>query len=354
MCPAQPADRWDSRHARLDTVDIVTPDAATVGGTSNPFAIETPDQTALFYANGNWLTFYDNGNTLVYKASSTGTTWPSGSGSVVPFGTIPGMSSGPGTNDTGEAGYTFAVTVNGNYVYYVVTSTDNSSSSASVKPGNYFFYNWGTVGSSGIITWANGWAQAQSLCSGPTSTPCSIYSGGQPAITLSTFNGNTYLYAAIPTVAKSGGSCTALDLICWNIQLWETQLTPTTPPAPSTWVLAPQEIPASVPANEPGASSVNIKLLPLTASGTLDGIALVDWIGNDVSVPSVRGLQPTQRKLHRLERERHSPSCGTRTCAPRRALPDRWVTAARARTTTCSMASSPTWWPTATRYTSQE
>ncbi len=72
-----------------------------MGGTTNPFAIETPDQTALFYANGNWLAFYDNGTQLVYKASATGVTWPNTSPLSVPDGLVPGALGTLGTTTVG-------------------------------------------------------------------------------------------------------------------------------------------------------------------------------------------------------------------------------------------------------------
>ncbi len=108
-------------------------------------------------------------------------------------------------------------------------------------------------------------------------------------MTISSYNGNFYFYTAIPTLA-GGGSCNAV--VCWNIEYWTSALSGAPQITPGAWNFI-QNIPARATANEPGASSVNVKLLPLSSSGVPDGVALADWIGNDVSMPSVAVYDPT-------------------------------------------------------------
>ena len=74
------------------TLEIITPQAVTVGP-SNAYGITTPGQTALTFANGNWLAFYFGQNSLVYSFSPDGITWSPGG--VVPDGLIPATAPRP-------------------------------------------------------------------------------------------------------------------------------------------------------------------------------------------------------------------------------------------------------------------
>jgi flagellin-like protein len=85
----------------------------------------------VFYSQGLWWAFYSDGTNIGYSTSDDGSSWSSE--------TVLTSSSG------GSMGYDFNTWVSGNTFYYVLTSNGQSNS---------FLWRYGTLQSSGSVTWA--------------------------------------------------------------------------------------------------------------------------------------------------------------------------------------------------------
>lgn len=107
----------------------------TVGTDSRGSATLYPYQRKAFYANGRFWVFYSDGNNLVYRTSTDGTTW----------------SSATTVRATSYYGYYFSVWFDGAYVHYTC---------ARGYMGEALFYRRGTPNADGTITWSTTEQQA--------------------------------------------------------------------------------------------------------------------------------------------------------------------------------------------------
>ncbi|MHB8702287.1 MAG: beta strand repeat-containing protein [Nitrososphaerales archaeon] len=106
-----------------------------VGANSSQFATSYSDQRKLFYAQGLWWLFYSTGmdaatNGIVFQTSADGVTWSAPTSLLVLAGS--------------QFAYAFSLWVNGNTIYYVLSSPDLATT---------FTWRYGTLNAAGTITW---------------------------------------------------------------------------------------------------------------------------------------------------------------------------------------------------------
>ena len=262
------------------TLDIISPKATVIGNAQTPFAVTTPGQSSLFYDasnGGHWIAFYYNGSAssgfLVYASSkdANGTIW-----------------NAPQRVPSGDAvqGYQYAVTVSNGYVYYVLASNTTLPTTGSTVRWSFFFWNWGQIQSNGLIAWnwnaANKCTAVSEACIQPIpGGGTTAYVAGQPGIAIGQVTGDVYV--SIPTLQTSGGA------LMWRVDVWYSPPAPSMNPSPDTWEFAGSTTAKSI-------SAVNTKIFALTNS-----IALVDWVGNNLSLPYVTVLNDPPPPIDMLE-----------------------------------------------------
>jgi hypothetical protein len=175
------------------TLNIIAPSITTIGYSTSAYAVTFPSQSALFFANNQWFVFYSDGTNLVTRTSTdnTGQTWGSS------YLLVPGV----------NQGYSFAVQIDGNNVYFAYIPASFSNS---------YTFGTGTVSPTcpltGDICWNTPFATV------PVYLPPGIttmFAAGAPTLTIDTNStagcGVTHcVWVTVPTVDNK---------LMWHVQI---------------------------------------------------------------------------------------------------------------------------------------
>jgi hypothetical protein len=242
------------------TLNIISPSVTTVGFSTTPYAITLASQSAVFFAQGHWWSFYSDGTSLLYRSSvdQTGTSWtcPIGAANNCAVSTAPAP----------QQGYSFAVVSTGSQVFFALVDSKTLATS------KVFYWNYGSLQPGGTINWANAVDQTTNL--GPN-----LIAAGSPNILIDT---DPLACGAYTQIVVSGAciwvTVPALDTsLVWHIQIFKYD---------NSWHTKDVNMHTVYSGSFGGTgSSVHSQLFAMT-----DGIAVLSAISNTPEKPYVTVL----------------------------------------------------------------
>jgi hypothetical protein len=152
---------------------VLTVDPSLVGTSGAVLAVGYPFQRKSFYANGRFWVFYSDGTNMVYRTSTDGSTWSSGT-----------------AVRAASSGYTFSIWFDGTYLHYAY--------------GTYspIYYRRGLPNSDGTITWSAAEQTVSTTYNSANYPFVSVDSNGYVWIGYREYDGTNYY----PYVIKSGNN----------------------------------------------------------------------------------------------------------------------------------------------------
>jgi Neuraminidase (sialidase) len=168
----------------------------TIGASGGDTATNATSQRKILTSVGLTWVFYSDGSDIVYQTSTDGgNTW----------------SSPPKTIGTGDRGYFFTVAQQGDNLYFVYATSENSA----VVSTALFTFRSGTMKSDGSISWTGPGQSVPTTGSGATLPTVAVDSSGNPWVAVETAGPNSRhveVYTTTITTNAGGNWSKVLDI----------------------------------------------------------------------------------------------------------------------------------------------